>query len=195
VSAATPGARRGGGGDDGARSRGARGFSLVEVLVSIAIVAMGVLAVAGLLGSATRSGKRGEQVATATLLAEDIADRIRANRAGAADYALAAGAWPPATAPAGAPCDRAAPCGPPALAQADLARWTRRLRALLPLGSGALAYRPASTAAGPAVDVWIGWRDPDTLPAAADERAGTRCPPAWSAAAAPVRCLFLQVGL
>ena len=53
-----------------------------------------------------------------------------------------------------------------------------------------------SAIAGPAMDVWVGWRDAGTLPAVASTgRTGTECPQAWSAASASVRCIYLQVGL
>ena len=61
----------------------ARGFSLVEVLVAMFVVAMGILALAGLLQASTRYSKMSELRSTATLLANDIADRIRANPIGA----------------------------------------------------------------------------------------------------------------
>ena len=68
----------------------ARGFSLVEVLVAMVVVALGILALAGLLEAATRYSKMGELRSTAVLLANDIADRIRANPVGAAIGAGAA---------------------------------------------------------------------------------------------------------
>ncbi|MGN6526132.1 MAG: type IV pilus modification protein PilV [Burkholderiaceae bacterium] len=179
-----------------ARAHPARGFSMIEVLVSMFIVSMGVLAVAGLIQAAARYGKTSEERTTATLLANDIADRIRANPAGAGGYEFVSSAWPVAPAAPGAPCNRAAPCPPGALAQADLAGWTSRLRALLPLGSAYVKYRPAAGSGGPAMDVWVGWRDAGTLPAVASTaRTGTECPRAWSAASASVRCIYLQVGL
>ena len=63
--------------------RRAAGFSLVEVLVAMFVVAMGILALAGLLQASTRYSKMSELRSTATLLANDIADRIRANTVGA----------------------------------------------------------------------------------------------------------------
>jgi prepilin-type N-terminal cleavage/methylation domain-containing protein len=66
----------------GVASLRAAGFSLVEVLVAMFVVAMGILALAGLLQAATRYSKISELRSTATLLANDIADRIRANPLG-----------------------------------------------------------------------------------------------------------------
>ena len=63
------------------RSR-AGGVSLIEVLVALLVVSLGILAMSGLLTNSTRYGKTSEFRAVATLLANDIADRMRANKAG-----------------------------------------------------------------------------------------------------------------
>ena len=100
-------------------TRGARapesGFSLVEVLVAMFVVAMGILALAGLLQASTRYSKMSELRSTATLLANDIADRIRANpvgaQLGAGGYDNVEKVFPTSVAPAHAACTAEAPCG------------------------------------------------------------------------------------
>ena len=86
----------------------AAGFSLVEVLVAMFVVAMGILALAGLLQAATRYSKMSELRSTATLLANDIADRIRANPVGGAladtGYDRTDNAFPGAAPPPHAAC-------------------------------------------------------------------------------------------
>jgi type IV pilus assembly protein PilV len=180
----------------------AAGFSLIEVLVSMCVVSLGILALAALTQSATRHDAMNGLRVTATLLASDIADRLRANvagaRLGARGYDQASAAWPAPVAPPRAACTRARPCAPADLAQADLAAWTTRLRATLPSGSGWVTYHAATAQAGESADVWVGWRDPATLVAGGEgggERAADECPAEWSAAAATVRCVYLQVGL
>ncbi|MET0382539.1 MAG: type IV pilus modification protein PilV [Burkholderiaceae bacterium] len=182
------------------RRRRAAGFSLIEVLVSMFIVAMGILALAGLLQAASRYGKMGELRSTATLLANDIADRIRANPAGAelgaAGYDLATRAYPSGLVAPHAACTSASPCSPAELAQADMSFWTTRLRAMLPSGSAYIKNHPATGSAREAVDVWVGWTDPNTLPSGVTtERSGTECPADWSGTESSVRCIYLQVGL
>jgi type IV pilus assembly protein PilV len=179
--------------------RRAAGFSLIEVLVSMFIVSMGVLALAGLMQAASRYGKMSELRSTAALSAIDLADRIRANPAGAAlgadGYDLASAAWPSPPSAASPGCARSSPCSPAQLARADLAFWTARLRVMLPDGSAYVKFRPATDTAGRAVDVWVGWTDPNTLSSGgATERPGTECPSAWSGAGPSVRCVYLQVG-
>jgi type IV pilus assembly protein PilV len=180
--------------------RQANGFSLIEVLVSMFIVSLGILALAGLLQAATRYGKMSELRSTATLLANDIADRIRANPAGAAlgptGYDLVPPAYPsPLVAPHVA-CTSTAPCLPADLAQADLFAWATRLRTMLPAGSAYVKYRAGTGSAVSSVDIWVGWTDPNTLVSSVStERSGTECPAGWSGSNRAVRCIYLQVGL
>jgi len=187
-----------------ARTRGrrppARGFSLVEVLVSMFVVAMGILALAGLLQASTRYAKMSELRSTATLLANDIADRIRANpvgaQLGASGYDLAERGYPSPQPSPHAACTADAPCGPSDLARADMADWATRLRATLPKGSAFVRFHTGVAPAADWVDVWVGWSDPNALaPGAGNDRSGTECPPEWSATESSVRCLYLQVAL
>jgi type IV pilus assembly protein PilV len=178
----------------------ARGFSLVEVLVAMFVVAMGILALAGLLQASTRYSKMSELRSTATLLANDIADRIRANpigaELGAGGYDFTAKTFPgaPAPAPAHAACTSEAPCGPAELARADMAGWTARLRATLPKGSAWVQFHAGKPPTPDFVDVWVGWADPLTLaPGVATERSGTECPPDWKTTDSSVRCVYIQV--
>lgn len=164
------------------------------------IVSMGILALAGLLQAAARYGKMSELRSTATLLANDIADRIRANAAaaplGVSGYELASDRYPSSLPDVRVDCSSAAPCTPGALAQSDLGAWTTRLRATLPNGSAYVKYHPGVAPAADIVDVWVGWTDPNTLASGlATERSGTECPAAWIGIGASVRCIHLQVGV
>jgi type IV pilus assembly protein PilV len=178
----------------------AAGFSLVEVLVAMFVVAMGILALAGLLQASTRYSKMSELRSTAALLANDIADRIRANpmggELGRGGYDLADEAFPSPLVPAHAACTSEAPCGPSELAKADLADWTARVRATLPKGSTWVQFHAGRPPAPDSVDVWVGWADPLTLsPGISTDRSGTECPAPWKAAEPSVRCVYLQVAL
>lgn len=64
---------------------GQRGSTLLEVLVSIVIIAFGLLGLAGLQATSVKSNLSAYQRSQATLLAYDLADRMRASR----DNALA----------------------------------------------------------------------------------------------------------
>ena len=178
----------------------AAGFSLVEVLVAMFVVAMGILALAGLLQAATRYSKMSELRSTATLLANDIADRIRANPTGGelgpGGYDITGKAFPSPLAPPHAPCNSEAPCGPVDLARVDLADWTARVRATLPKGSTWIQFHAGKPPAPDYVDVWVGWADPLTLsPGVSTDGSGMECPDTWKKIEPSVRCVYLQVAL
>ncbi|WP_295543420.1 type IV pilus modification protein PilV [uncultured Thiohalocapsa sp.] len=64
------------------RSTRVRGFSLVEVMVTLFVIAIGVLGVAGLQLAAMRSNHSAYLRAHATLAASALVDRMRADPAG-----------------------------------------------------------------------------------------------------------------
>lgn len=59
--------------------RKARGFSLIEVLVTVLILAFGLLGVAGLLVKGMSNSASSESMSKANQLITDMADRMRAN--------------------------------------------------------------------------------------------------------------------
>ena len=72
----------------GARcERGAAGFSLIEVLVAIVLLSIGMLGLSALQARATLMGIESYQRTQALLLAQDMLDRIRANKPDAGAYA------------------------------------------------------------------------------------------------------------
>lgn len=62
------------------------GFSLVEVLITVAVVAVGLLSVAGLQAFSKKSNYDSLQRTTAAALAQDIIERMRANPGQAVAY-------------------------------------------------------------------------------------------------------------
>ncbi len=182
--------------------RGQRGVSLIEVLVSLFIVSMGILALAGLLTKSSRFGKASESRAIATLLANDLADRIRANSQGLAGnttmYDWTPGSYS-ATMAAPAPpakvetdCTAAANCLNTEIAAIDLYRWKQRLVYSLPGGYGYVKYNAGNATNAVSVDVWVAWTD--AISAAYSETAASKeCPPGFSGTG--VRCVYVEVGL
>jgi type IV pilus assembly protein PilV len=172
--------------------------SLIESLVALLVVSLGVLALAGLLGTASRYGKTSEFRAIATLQAADIGDRMRANLAGAnlGAYLLdntALRSEPPEPAPA---CNQARACEPAEMAQQDLAAWQAALFAGLPQGTGHVAYDAATRTA----DIWVMWRDPSAVSGSeylnAADAGRSACPPGFEPPGADTpRCLFFRMGL
>lgn len=106
------------------------GFSLVEVLVSLVVLGIGLLGIAGLLTTGMRFNHGAYQRSQAVALADGLADRIRANPAGRATYT-------DQTAQENSNCaDPDAGCNATALARHDLYVWQRQLADALPGGSG-----------------------------------------------------------
>ena len=99
--------------------RRCRGTTLMEVLVSVFVLSVGVLGVAGLQITAKRSNFEATQRATAVALAQDIVERMRSNAEQLGTYTNAGagrtigGASMPVT-------DCSTDCAPDILAQYDL---------------------------------------------------------------------------
>ena len=118
-------------------SRSAQGFSMVEALVALVIVAVGLLGI----GHLTLTGLRETSTALgrtrAVYLISDMMERIRANPDAEDAYDCATYAGAPTEhgcAPSGAP---AHPCTARELAEDDLAHWQALAYDALPLvGSG-----------------------------------------------------------
>jgi type IV pilus assembly protein PilV len=134
-----------------------RGFTLIEVLVSMVILAIGLLGLAVLQIASMQNTQGGYLRAQATLLAYDIIDRMRANipgvSAGNYDIALAD------PAPGGPSClGAAADCNVVDLGQFDVDQWRASLGAYLPDGKGSIAA--ADIGATTLVTVNVQWIDP-----------------------------------
>jgi len=116
--------------------RSAAGFSLIEVLVALVVLSVGLLGLAALQSNAVEFNHDAYLRSQATILAYDIADRMRANRQearnGAYDSVFAT------TLPA---CNSAV-AG--TVVQQDLAAWRRALVCALPVGNGQIAWDAAT---------------------------------------------------
>ncbi len=161
-----------------------RGMSLIELLVALVIASLGLLTLVGLQAASLRYNRVTERRAVATLLADDLMERIRANTTGAQDlshYAYVATFSSQATAPAlpSPSCNiQTATCTLPQLAADDLVRWRLAVPRLLP--EGAVLTKVSADpndATRQWLDLWIAWRNP-VLGASAgvDLRSVNECP-------------------
>ena len=105
--------------------RHSRGFTLTEILVTLVIISVGLLGVAGLHSLSLRNNFDALIRSRASALADEIADRMRTNRtrALAGDYTINVGSTRTGT----------------ALADLDLIAWKARLATQLPNGDGSVA--------------------------------------------------------
>lgn len=153
------------------------GFTMLEVLISMVIIAFGLLGVAGLQAFALKNNQSAAQRNAAVLLAQDLADRVRANPAGALDGFY----HQPDIGNYGGPvsaCDASASCTTAQMAAKDLFEWQQRVRSTLPLGAGIVCIdstpHDGVNQGGPACDgtggtnfvVKIWWSDDRTRSAA-----------------------------
>jgi type IV pilus assembly protein PilV len=79
--------------------RNAKGVSLVEVLISLVLLAIGLLGTASLMSASLKNTNTAYYRSQATFLADDILDRMRANAAVASQYAINDSAITSATPP------------------------------------------------------------------------------------------------
>jgi type IV pilus assembly protein PilV len=103
------------------------GISLVESMVALVVLAIGMLGIAALHVESVKANRTALLRTQAVNLANDLADRIRANRQAGVSYRLAVGALP-----AVGSCVVTNNCTDDQLAVDDLARWVRAVRLLLP---------------------------------------------------------------
>lgn len=203
------------------RKKYVRGISLIEVLVSIVISAIGLLALAGVNAASMRYTKMSQYRATATQLANDMGERIRANKGQAA---VAAVVGPPAipavlatgffagnydysgnfaaqataaTLPIGNDlCNTAAiACTPAQIATLDLAQWRISVRNQLPEGSVFLVRQANEVS----MDLWVVWRDPAVASADESPALVAECPNGLDkgddSQPASIRCSYFRINL
>jgi type IV pilus assembly protein PilV len=102
------------------------GFSLIEVMVTIVILAFGLLGVAGLLVGGVSNAASSEAMAKANQLASDMADRMRANPL----VAISSGSEYITT------YADSSPSTPTSVAKKDVKAWLDALSTQLPGGDG-----------------------------------------------------------
>lgn len=108
-----------------------KGFGLIEILVSLLVLAVGLLGLASLQTTGLTQNSEARHRSQAILLADDMFERIRANRENIASYVVTAG-----TAPT---CDSdyaVSAVTNSGVAADDIAEWRNSLGCLLPGGNG-----------------------------------------------------------
>ena len=120
-----------------------QGFSLLEVLITMLIVSFGLLGIAGIIITSLKNNQSSSARSQASLMVNDIVDRMRANRSSAeaspSPYNLALTAAPSGT----------------GIAIDDLTEWRAALATSLPSGGGSVAVDDATKK----VTVTVQWND------------------------------------
>lgn len=135
-----------------------KGFSLVEVLVAIVVLSIGLLGLAGLQTTSLKANNSAYQRTQASIMANEILDRMRANRVG-----VQAGFYdnPYATTPADPGCGTSSSCTVENMAKYDVWYWETSLNNALPQGQGNIT----GNGSGSVFTITVMWDD---------ERRGTK---------------------
>lgn len=149
-----------------------RGFTLIEVLVTVIILAVGLLGIAGLQVMGLRYNQSALLRTQATQCAYDMADRMRTNNLGVAagDYNLPASTAVPN-------CETITGCTPAQMATNDMSVWSSVLSNTLPAGAGVVCLdstpndglnntSPACDGSGSVYAIKIWWQDDRNNPGA-----------------------------
>jgi len=111
------------------------GFTLLEILITVFILAIGLLGLAALQMTSLKNNHSAQHRTSAVVLAYDIVDRMRLNKT--ANYTLAMNATPAGS----------------TLKDTDLIEWTDELSSSIPSGDGSISI------AGNIVTVVVQWDD------------------------------------
>ena len=111
------------------------GFTLIEVLIAMLVLAVGLLGLAGLQATSLGNSQSAYNRNQATQLAYDLADRMRSNKLEVATYTTIL----PGAATAKANCLTTTGCLPSNMAENDLFEWNKAVRDTLPNGVGTIA--------------------------------------------------------
>ena len=111
------------------------GFSLLEVLITLVILAIGLLGLAGLQTTGLKQNQSAYLRSQAAQMSYDIADRMRANMSALSSYETTN----PATATAATSGCTTAPCTKAQMASNDLYEWNKTLVDTLPSGTATIS--------------------------------------------------------
>lgn len=195
-----------------------KGASLIEVLVSVVIASIGLLALAGVNAASLRFTKMSQYRATATQLANDMGERMRANKgvpaaaaivgppavpavtatgfyAGDYDYtATFADQATKATLPIATNdnCGVGITCTAATIAALDLVQWRILVRDQLPDGSVYMIRQSGAVA----MDLWVVWRDPAVANTDDSPALATECPTGLTTNSdTSIRCSYFRINL
>jgi len=126
-----------------------QGISLIELMVSIAIFAVGMLALLGLLSNSMVLTQSANHSSVASAMAYALADNIRANPSQIAAYN------DPAVSAIEAACLTTAGCTKAQMVNAEYGMWQERLAEALPGGEGVVCRDSVTSSNDGTPDDWM----------------------------------------
>jgi type IV pilus assembly protein PilV len=148
-----------------ARRQVARGFTLIEILVSLVVIAIGLVGVAKLQSSSLLANTDAYYASLASFLAYEMAERVRVNPNGNGSYAVAM-----STGPSTSLDCVGGPCSASNMARFDVQQWLDIISTSLPEGGGKITYVGG---AQDAFGIVVRWKPKLGGNCAADGTAGT----------------------
>lgn len=146
------------------RLKAQRGASLIEVLVSMTVLAVGILGIGAMQTSTLKSNQNSYMRTQAIFHANDIVERMRSNAQG-----VQAGNYDDPTPVVTANCHTTTGCTAEQMAANDVAQWETSVAAALPLGAATVCLdstpedgtstAPACNSTGSVYAVKIWWDD------------------------------------
>lgn len=114
-----------------------KGFTLIEVLIALLVLAIGLLGVLALQATSLQHNQSAYLESQAAFLANDVLDRMRANKVNAPSYKTDLG-----DSVTSAKNCASGSCTPLELASWDLSQWKQLVASTLPAGRGAVVVTP-----------------------------------------------------
>jgi type IV pilus assembly protein PilV len=133
-----------------------KGFTLVEVLIALAILAVGLLGGVALLIEGLRASRSALQQTIAATLAADLAERIRSNPSAGDGYAL--GEATALSTPARS-CAAVAECNTADVAALDLYTWQQAVLTQLPDAAMSIEVEPVAATSFHLFRIVIRWTE------------------------------------
>ena len=142
------------------RNLNQRGITLLEVLVTLLIIAIGLLGMLGMQAKSLSSHKDSFDRKAAVELLSQMTERMRSNHLGFMNGNYASDLAVGGTIQVAPGCGSSIACSPADIALADISQWQGMIRTRLIDSAANISPNPAPGAAAISSKVTIAWKDP-----------------------------------
>jgi len=127
------------------------GVTLLEILISLVVISLGILGVSTLQFNGLKSVQDAHYFVTASLLADDMGERIRVNTTAGNAYSTSL-----LTASSASTNCETQTCSSSAMASYDIAQWITAIAERLPSGGGKITYVAGASKTYALTIRWLG---------------------------------------